>query len=71
MNKLESIIGREHMDRVRGVAYMNRKDMFRQGTFKCAGLASSDLTAAEVMQDGLCGCLDLNLERVCHSKLTI
>lgn len=68
MEELESLVGREHMDRPLSMSFTSHKAMFRQGTFKCSGLAQCDLSAAKVMEDGLCGCLDLDLEQVCHES---
>lgn len=70
MQTVEQIIGPEYMNLIIGYSFINRKDLFRTGLFKCHGRADDSLNAEQVMQQGYCGCLDLDLDKVSLLAMT-
>lgn len=63
MQAVEQIIGQEYMNLIIGYSFINRKDLFRSGNFKCHGRADDSLNAEQVMQQGYCGCLDIDFDK--------
>lgn len=64
VDALVAIVGEAYRDEITGSAFTNRKDLFRDRTWKCHGIADVNESAEEVMESGRCGCTDLNLEEV-------
>lgn len=71
MQIVESIIGPEYMSLIIGYSFIYRKGLFRDGLFKCEGRAEEGTTAEEVMQQGMCGCLDLDMEKARFTFMTL
>lgn len=64
MEVLASIFGSEDMTRITGTTFVHRKNLFRDGFFRCVGRAEEGMTSMEVMQSSMCGCLDLDMDKV-------
>lgn len=64
MEALESIFGSEDMTGITGTMFVLRKNLFRDGLFRCVGRAEEGVTSVEVMQSSMCGCLDLDMDKV-------
>lgn len=61
---MESIFGPEYIARIAGNTFVDRKNLFRGGIFRCKGRAEEDTTSLEVMQSSMCGCLDFDMDKV-------
>lgn len=64
MEVIESIVGDQDILYIAAFAFIERKGLFREGLFKCRGFASSDMSAQDVMNEKMCGCLDLDMDKV-------
>lgn len=65
MAVVQNILGPENILEITALAFIERKGLYRDGLFKCRGFAELNQTAQDVMDEGLCGCLDLDLTQVC------
>lgn len=64
MDKVIDIVGEDYRVGMSGYLFVQRKDMFRDGWFKCEGYAEAGVTEEEIMLKGQCGCLDVDLTEV-------
>lgn len=64
MEVVESIVGDDEILHITAFAFIERKNLFRDGLFKCREIAPEDMAAKDVMESGMCGCLDLDLDKV-------
>lgn len=64
MDKVLDIVGEDYRLTMSGYLFVKRKDMFRDGMFKCSGFAGGDVSEETVMTSGQCGCLDVDFSEV-------
>lgn len=71
MEIVESIVGDEDILKITAFAFIERKGLYRDSLFKCRGTADPTMSAGAVMDSGMCGCLDLDLEDVSASQVFV
>ncbi|CAM9190527.1 unnamed protein product, partial [Discosporangium mesarthrocarpum] len=60
--QIADLVGKKVATTLRGLAFIHRKNLFRDGLFVCREDHPQPNSSVEVMEEGYCGCLNHNLD---------